>query len=170
MATVVVLNGTSSSGKTTVAKAFQERAPSLFLNVSIDSILYALPARALACIVEGKPIPGIEFRELVASYYACVRTLADRGHDLVIDNAVTARYQAEHLFAALEGHRALFVAVTAPAEVLRERERLRGDRRLGLAADQLATIDTWLTYDLRVDTSVMSADEAAQQIAAVLPR
>jgi chloramphenicol 3-O phosphotransferase len=39
VATIVVLNGTSSSGKTSIARAFQEAAPSLFLNFSIDSVL-----------------------------------------------------------------------------------------------------------------------------------
>ncbi|HYC61668.1 MAG TPA: AAA family ATPase [Thermoanaerobaculia bacterium] len=168
MATVVVLNGTSSSGKTTIAKAFQEIAGSVYLNFSIDSILYALPAGALECIRSGDPIPGIAFQELVAAYYACVRELASRGNDLVIDNAITARYQAKHLVEALDGQDVLMVFVGCSESVLREREIARGDRRIGLAADQLAGIERWLQYDLRIDTSVTSPAEGAANIAAAL--
>lgn len=168
MAIVVVLNGTSSSGKTTIARAFQEIAGSVYLNFSIDTILYALPASALASIRAGAPIPGIAFNELVAAYYACVRELATRGHDLVIDNAITARYQAEHLIAALDGHDVLMVFAGCPEAVLRDRELARGDRRLGLASDQLAGVERWLQYDLRIDTSITSPEDAASSIVAAL--
>ena len=168
MATVVVLNGTSSSGKTTIAKAFQELAGSVYLNFSIDSILDALPASALACIRAGDPIPGIAFKDLVAAYYACVRELASRGHDLVIDNAITARYQAEHFVTALDGHDVLMVFVGCPEPVLRGRENARGDRRVGLASDQLPGVERWLQYDVRIDTSITSPAEAAAQIVAAL--
>jgi len=168
VATIVVLNGTSSSGKTTVARAFQEVAGSIFLNFSIDSILYTLPQSALRTIVEGRPVPGKPFSEIVAAYYGCVKELADRGHDLVIDNAITAEYQARHLKNAVEGHDVLYVLVSCSPEILAERERARGDREPGLAAKQLTTIEKWLDYDLRVDTSAASAEENAARIAATL--
>jgi chloramphenicol 3-O phosphotransferase len=168
MATIVVLNGTSSAGKTTLARAFQERAGSLFLNFSIDSIITALPPSALRRIVDGLPIAGLPYQDLHASYYACVRELAALGRHLVIDNAITARRQAELFVNAVAGHRVLMVSVHAPADVLEERERKRGDRNIGLASRQLGTIDRWLDYDLRIDTSVVDADAAAMQIVEAL--
>ena len=168
MATVVVLNGTSSSGKTTVARAFQERAARVFLNFSIDSILYALPPRALDHLTNGTAIPGLPYQELDIAYYACLRELAALGRDLVTDNAITSRAQAERLVAAVTGHRVLLVSVYAPPEVLDERERARGDRVSGLASRQLATIDQWLEYDLAIDSSIESADSAAERIVAAL--
>jgi chloramphenicol 3-O phosphotransferase len=168
MSTVVVLNGTSSSGKTTLARAFQELAGSLFLNFSIDSILYALPQRALDRIVAGTTIPDLPYLELHTAYYACVRELAALGRDLVIDNAITSRAQAERLVAAVTGHRVLLVSVASPPEVLERRERARGDRNIGLASRQLATIDRWLEYDLRIDTSVLNPNEGAERIVAAL--
>jgi chloramphenicol 3-O phosphotransferase len=164
MATVVVLNGTSSSGKTTVARAFQNLAPGLFLNFSIDSILYALPQRDLDRITGGADVSDLDIAALVRAYYACVRRLLDLGHDLVIDHAVTARYHAEHLLAAVSSHRVLMVGLDCSAEVLLQRERERGDRRAGMALAQLAHIHSWLQYDLRFDTSEMPADEIARRI------
>lgn len=170
MAIVVVLNGTSSSGKTTIARAFQERAPSLFLNFSIDSILYALPPSALDRIVGGADISDLRLPELVRAYYGCVRRLLDLGHDLVIDHAITAQYHVDLLREATEGHRVLLVGLDCAAEILNEREKARGDRRVGLAAQQLATIHELLRYDLFIDTAAVGPEEAAARIAGHLYR
>lgn len=164
MATIVVLNGTSSSGKTTLARAFQELAGSVFLNFSIDSILYSLPRSAIDRLIAGSEISNLPYPELDAAYYACVRALAALGRDLVTDNAIVTRAQAERMIEAVAGHRVLLVSVFAPTEVLEQRERARGDRRPGMAVRQAATIDQWLDYDLRIDTSVESASAAAERI------
>jgi chloramphenicol 3-O phosphotransferase len=168
MATIVVLNGTSSSGKTTIARAFQEQAGPLFLNFSIDSILYALPESAIERIKRGDDISDLRFRELVRAFYACVKALASLGHDLVIDHAVISEAEAEMLKDAVGGDRVLMVGLQCPQDVLDERERARGDRRPGLAAAQCDRIHRWLRYDLVVDTSHVTAEEAARQIVAAL--
>lgn len=164
MATIVVLNGTSSSGKTTLARAFQELAGTVFLNFSIDSILYALPLSAVDALIAGTGISNLPYPELDAAYYACVRELAALGRDLVTDNAIVTRAQAERMIEAVAGHRVLLVSVSCPAEVLEDRERARGNRRPGLAARQAVTIDRWLDYDLRIDTSTESVEDAAERI------
>lgn len=168
MSTIVVLNGTSSSGKTTLARAFQELASSVFLNFSVDDIFYSLPPGAIERIVAGQTIPNLPFIEIHTAYYACVRELAALGRDLVIDNSITSRAQAERLVAAVEGHRVLMVSVSCSPEILEQREQARGDRHRGLAALQIETIDRWLEYDLRIDTSVGSAIEGAERIVEAL--
>ncbi|HET7707436.1 MAG TPA: AAA family ATPase [Thermoanaerobaculia bacterium] len=165
MATVVVLNGTSSSGKTTLARAFQSVAPTVFLNFSIDNILSALPVTAIQSITSGADISNIGIPELVRAYYACVRQLLDLGYDLVIDHAITARYHVEHLVAAVDSHRVIMVGLESPAEVLVERERARADRRPGMATAQLPRIHSWLIYDLTIDTSLVSPHDGARRIA-----
>jgi chloramphenicol 3-O phosphotransferase len=165
-----MLNGTSSSGKTSIARAFQELAPGIFLNFSIDSILFALPPSAIERIQRGAPIADLRYPELVRVFYGCVRTLASLGHDLVIDHAVITQAEAELLLAAVQGHRLLLVAVDCPLPLLVERERIRGDRRIGLAAAQYERIHQWLHYDLRIDSSLVTADEAARSIVFALGR
>jgi chloramphenicol 3-O phosphotransferase len=164
VSTVVVLNGTSSSGKTTLARAFQEVAPSLFLNFSIDSILYALPQSAVARIISGADISDLRFPELVRALYACVRQLLDLGHDLVVDHAVTSRHQAELLVAAVQAHEVLLVGLDCPVEVLARREKERRDRREGMAGQQRSRIHSWLVYDLLIDTSAVSEHDGAARI------
>lgn len=171
MATIVVLNGASSSGKTAIARAFQELAPRIFLNLSIDSVLYALPPSVLERTQRGEVSEReIRYPELVQGFYACVRELAGLGHDLIIDHAVTTSAVAEMLHAATRSHRTLLVGLDCPVEVLAGRERDRGDRRLGLAAGQCDRIHQWLDYELRIDTSLTGPEEAARSIVAVISR
>jgi chloramphenicol 3-O phosphotransferase len=168
MARVVVLNGTSSSGKTSVARAFQDLAPSLFLNFSIDSILQTLPPKVIARMQRSEEISDLRYPELARAYHACVRELLSLGHDLITDNAITARYQAELLVDAIAGHDVLLVGLDCRAAVLREREASRGDRRSGLAAQQLSGIHAWLEYDVMLDSAVLSPEESAAEIARLL--
>jgi chloramphenicol 3-O phosphotransferase len=44
---IVLLNGTSSSGKTTLAKALQRAMPTPYLHLGIDTVVFALPGRWL---------------------------------------------------------------------------------------------------------------------------
>src|ERR1044071_214555 len=123
MATVVVLNGTSSAGKTAIARALQEIAPRLFLDFSIDSILYALPPGILERLKRGEWTGDVRFLELVRGFYACVRELLALGHDLIIDHAVVTEAEADMLRAAVEGHEVLLVGLDCPVDILAERER-----------------------------------------------
>jgi chloramphenicol 3-O phosphotransferase len=164
VATVVVLNGASSSGKTTLARAFQEIAPKVFLNFSIDNVLYALPASAIDRITSGADITDLCLPELIRAYYACVRQLLELGHDLVIDHAVTARYHAEHLVSAVASHHVVLVGLDVPPEVLAQRERERGDRREGMAMQQHGRVHVLMHYDLMIDTSVVSPHDGARRI------
>jgi chloramphenicol 3-O-phosphotransferase len=44
---IILPNGTSSAGKTTLAKALQRRLPDPLLAVAIDTVVFALPDRWL---------------------------------------------------------------------------------------------------------------------------
>lgn len=161
MATIIVLNGTSSSGKTTLARVLQEQAATVLLNFSIDSVLYALPPRLIQNMISGEPLTEISYRDLVRAYYRCLKELADLGHSLISDNAITTQWQAELLVGAVEGHRAILVGIDCSAETVESRERARGDRRVGLARSQLPNIHKWLQYDVTVNSESQSLEDAA---------
>jgi len=58
----------------------------------------------------------------------------------------------------------LFVGVRCPLDVVRKRELERKDRTLGQAEAQFAVIHRWGAYDVEVDTSVLTPDEAVGRI------
>lgn len=164
MARIIVLNGTSSAGRSSVARAMQAFAPDVFLNFSIDSVLYALPEHILAKIMRGEPAPEIDYRSLVTGYYGCIRELAEAGNSLISDNAATTRWQTALLLDAVKEHDVTLVKVHCSVETAEAREAQRGDRRPGLARSQFENVHRWLDYDVAVDTELATPDANARII------
>ncbi|MCB0257983.1 MAG: hypothetical protein KDI55_30035, partial [Anaerolineae bacterium] len=44
---IIILNGTSSAGKSSLAKALQTQLPNPYLHLEIDTMVFALPKRYL---------------------------------------------------------------------------------------------------------------------------
>ena len=62
----------------------------------------------------------------------------------------------------------IMVKVICQIEELNKRERERGDRDIGLAANQFKYMESQTKYDFIVDTHVKSADECARLIIELL--
>ena len=161
---VICLNGTSSSGKTTIAHKLQELLPGIYLNFSIDNILYALPGSALFRMTHGQDISDLNYPQLVRSFNACVGRLAEMGNFLVIDNAMTTHEQVIDLLTSLEGFTVLLVGVHCSLEELNRREQNRQDRTIGEAAAQIDLVHRWFKYDLEIDSSTKPASALAVEI------
>jgi chloramphenicol 3-O phosphotransferase len=88
---LIVLNGTSSSGKTSIAQLLQEKLDVLYLNFSIDSVLYALPPSDLRAMIEGRKTTRDEYKytRLVHGFHAAIAGLLATGNRLIVDNAIT---------------------------------------------------------------------------------
>jgi chloramphenicol 3-O phosphotransferase len=83
--------------------------------------------------------------------------------DVFIDPAWLDGWRTE-----LENVESLLVGVMAPADILEQRERARGNRIVGEACAQVDVIHRGIEYDLTVDTSRQSPDECAREILAAL--
>jgi chloramphenicol 3-O phosphotransferase len=168
---VIVLNGTSSSGKTSIAKALQERLlPKLYLNFSIDSILYALPGSVLYRMTHGQDLSDIDYRALVKSYYRSAQALAQSGQSLILDDAVTEAEMAALLTERLTAFHPVIIGVHCGLQELERREVGRGDRTLGEAKGQFDVVHCFLKYDLKVDTTNSEPEKIASQILSHLTR
>lgn len=181
---VIVLNGTSSSGKSTLTRALQARLDGAWLGVGIDTVVYALPKAYLdqprwsevfryVPAESGSHAPyRIETGELghrlVDALHRMVAAMADAGLSVIVDHVLLEADWLPDLAERLEGHDVLFVGIRCPLEVVVERERARRDRTLGQATAQIDVVHRAGGYDLEVDTSALSAEEAAEAIAAVI--
>jgi chloramphenicol 3-O phosphotransferase len=167
---VIILNGASSSGKTSVAKALQELMPVLYLNFSIDSVLYALPQSELTNMIRGAPVskPEYDYDTLVRGYHASAAALLGSGNRLILDNAITKVDWRRDLAARLKPFQAVWVGVECSASELRAREERRGDRALGTAEREAALVHEHVRYDLVIDTSSCSSQQCASQIISAL--
>jgi chloramphenicol 3-O phosphotransferase len=70
--------------------------------------------------------------------------------------------------AAFADRDAWLIDVFCPVEVAVERERRRGDRAAGGAALFEVEVHRHGLYDIRVDTSALTPDEAAKQVVEAL--
>lgn len=170
---VIVLNGVSSVGKSSVAKAIQQSAKKPFLHVQMDDFLSMLPPRAI------EQEHGLVFRRIdsktidVQSGYIVKRALegmryaiaamADRGNHMIVDDVFFDSEDTEYrqLLGQFDFR---LIGLFAPLDVVRNRELVRGDREIGLAQGQFERVHKGRTYDLEVDTSQAPPDAIARSI------
>lgn len=165
MATVILLNGVGSAGKSSIAKALQAITAEPFLHVAMDAFLDMMPARYWdhpdglvfeTVQQDGKPAVVIKSgpvvdRALHGMRHA-VAAMARAGNNLIVDDVLLGNEMAEYasLLADVTFHA---VGVFAPLDVLEERERERGDRLVGLARWQYDRVHLGKRYALELDTS-----------------
>lgn len=167
--TIVLLNGTASSGKTSICRAFQDLMPTPWLNAGIDRFLWMLPARYL-----DRPLweevmglwdrPGEPGRVLISGMHRAVAALARSGNSVVADHVMVDPAWVRECAALFRDLPAWFVGVKVPLDLVVQRERDRKDRTLGEAAKQFPLVHGAAAYDFEVDTSVFTASDAADAI------
>lgn len=166
---IILLNGTSSSGKTSIVRALQDLLDEPFLDAGIDKFIWMLPRRyldrplwdeVLGLAVEA----GAVGHRLMSGMHQTIAALSKAGNSVVADHVlVEPQWLAEciDLFGRLP---ALFVGVRCPLDVVVQREAARKDRTLGQARAQFPLVHSHGIYDLEVDTSELSAKACALQI------
>lgn len=178
MAIVIILNGTTSAGKTSLARALQDVASRPFLHVRMDDFLSMQPRRLdnhpdgfVFARVEGTEPPEISITtgpygaKLISGMRRAVAALADSGLDLIIDDVWLneGAEQADYI-RLLSTHQVFFVGVSAPLAILEQREIARGDRDIGQARWQQGRVHVGATYDLEIDTGELTPEQAARSI------
>lgn len=167
--TILILNGASSSGKTTLLRELQTRLDPPFLEAGIDKFIWMLPKRYL-----DRPLwddvlglatqAGETGRWLVGGMHHAIAALSRQGICVIADHVLVEPAwvkQCAELFAGLPAY---LVGVRCPLDVLIEREQSRKDRTLGQAAAQFPLVHAHRTYDIEIDTSLLSPAECAGKI------
>jgi chloramphenicol 3-O phosphotransferase len=143
---IIVLNGASSAGKSTLAAALQARLPLPFWHWSIDHLRAAkvLPWSR----IDGGEFPWPGLREsFFDGFHRSIAAFAAAGNPLIVEHIVEREAWLRRLVGLLAGHDVFFVGVHCPLEELERRERLRGDRRLGEARADFAVTHGFGPYD-----------------------
>ncbi|MBA3871296.1 MAG: chloramphenicol phosphotransferase [Anaerolineae bacterium] len=175
---IILLNGASSSGKSSIVHELQGILDEPYLEAGIDKFLFMLPndylmkAHLWHQVIgyektdNGDLVPkvGAHGHQLMRGMHRAIAALASVGNNVVADHVMLDRLWLDDCIAVFEGFELLFVGVQCPIEVLEAREKDRGDRTVGHAAGQAKIIHQNCIYDLEVDTSMLSAGECAEQI------
>ena len=180
MAKVVILNGTSSAGKTSLAKAIQRLAKGPLLRVSMDDFLEMMPPRfandaeafSFQLVPDADPAEveietGPYGAALMRGMRTSVAALADQGLDLVVDDVMLEAGDQDHYREVLSAHAPIFVAVRCALETAEQRERDRGDRDIGQARWQFPRVHADRDYEFEVWTDRETPEACAGKIVSV---
>lgn len=172
MTQVLVLNGGSSSGKSSIARALQEILPSTWLTFGVDVLIDALPGRGEdpRSGIVFEPDGGItmtpEYTAVEDAWYAGLATMARNGARLILDEVLlSAAAGQRRLRATLDGLDVVWVGVHCDPAVAVDREVRRKDRMPGMAASQALVVHAGVDYDVEVDSTDRSAEDCAVSIA-----
>jgi len=183
---LILVNGPSSAGKSTLCRALQAAIERPYLVVGFDDFVFmsapryyrgadtgrqgetdaftALGAEMVTTSLPGAPASvtakfGPVFRSLLDSMAPAVRALVDGGNAVIFDHVLHDRAMYESYRAATAALDIFTVGVTCPLDILEARERARGDRVQGRARGLVDVVHGFMDYDAMVDTG--SADTAA---------
>jgi chloramphenicol 3-O phosphotransferase len=173
---VIVLNGTSSSGKSGIARCLQAILPDPWIVLGIDTLIRALPvasvpspvsAAGLVFADDGTVVIDPVFQRLQVAFSAGVAAMVQAGARVIVDDVFLSSAASQQRWQqALDGLEVLWVGVRCEVAVAAERELARGDRVPGLAASQAEVVHLGVSDDLQVDTTRTEAIECAREIAA----
>lgn len=183
---VIVLNGTSSAGKSTLASTLQARLADVgecWIVMGLDDFLGKLPwawvtygdhvgehadqGMAFAMVdgeVEWRVGPVGE--RIFVAYRSAVAAVARAGINVIVDEVLLSEDDWKGWQDQLEGLDVLWVAVTSDLAVVEQRERDRNDRMIGLARSQHSVVHQHAVYDVQVDTAIMDPAAASAAILA----
>ena len=128
---IILLNGASSAGKSTLARALQAQLEEPFLCFSLDLFLFdgkVLPKRR----DHDGPYSWPVMRPLLfEGYFRCLAALAGAGNNLIVDYIIETHDQMNRLASLTAPFDVFYVGVDCPLPELERRERERGDRKIG---------------------------------------
>lgn len=183
---VIVLNGPSSSGKTTLAAALQRRfaaAGECWFVYAMDDYFARVPFDWVTAgkhvgahaedgvvleIVDGafRMRLGPIGRRVLAAWRGAVGSAARAGLNVIADDVVLTEAEWRAWQVELDGLDAHWVRVHIALDVLEARERDRSDRMPGHARAQYEDSYRYPAYDAEVDTGTLDPDAAAAAVLA----
>ncbi|MEO7911312.1 MAG: AAA family ATPase [Roseiflexaceae bacterium] len=162
---IILLNGPSSAGKTTIAKAIQQTIDQPFWHVASDQFVESrmLPGRRAEGGDFAWPLMRPRFFD---AFHRCLPAIAGAGNNLVVDHVIEFAKWMRELVDLLEPFDVFFVGVRCPLAELERRERERGDRTIGEARDHQAVVHSFGRYDYEIDSTNDPSVNAQRIIAA----
>lgn len=182
---IIFLNGTSSSGKTTLAYALQEQLTEPWIHIALDQFRDGLPlkyrglnAPAGTTGEQGLNVVPVNSGDMsytdirfggvgktvLKGMRRAIAAMADAGNNVIIDDIILQQEFLDDYLYVLQDFEVVFVGVKCPEDVTNRREQARPGRFPGTAMGHLAICHAHDTYDVEVDTSVHDPRECALRV------
>ena len=192
MSNVILLNGCSSAGKTTLAVALQNQLKEPYQHVALDQFRDGMPGRVRGLnspagdpgasglnVVPGKLngewVTHIQFGDygerVLAAMRRTVASLTELGCNVIVDDLLFERAYLDDYVQVLDPNKTWFIGVKCSLDVVHQREALRPGRFPGTAVSHYEQVHAHgAAYDLDVDTSDAKATDLSYAIIARLQR
>ena len=160
---VILLNGASSSGKSTLALGLQAALREPFWHFSIDHLNVANVLPKLR--IEAGEFVWSDLRaSFFEGFHRCLPALAAAGNNLIVEHIVETQAWMQRLVHLLTAVDVFFVGLHCPLQELERREKQRSNRRIGEARTDFETTHTFCLYDFEV----LSALPVEHNVSAVI--
>ncbi len=186
---IILLNGSSSAGKTTLAITLQQLLRDPWHHIALDQFrdgmggryrgLNSPPgtpgARGLNVVPVSRGndrVTEVRFgdlgKQVLRGMRRAIAAFAAEGNNVIIDDLM---FEPGFLFDyvnTLAGFEVLFVGVRCPIDVVNAREAKRPGRFPGTATSHFDVVHKHCVYDIEVDTGASTPRQCAEQIIARL--
>ena len=159
---VLLLNGPSSAGKSSIAKALRQRLSEAGRGTVVISLDDYLQMSA------NKPSWEDDVFAIMPHMCEDITKALQDGKTVIIDHVITSVRIWQALWNVVSGFQMKTVLVRCDVETLRRREAQRGDRCAGSAEASLQYLYPKAGYDLCVDSSEASPEALAEEIIGAL--
>lgn len=159
---VIFLNGVTSSGKTSIVEALQEREDIFFYVIANDLFEQMIGDKYL------RKDYWKYLSEVIIMMYHTAKLYSDMGKNVLIDGILVEREEIkphyEQLLEILKDNPLDIVEVYCPIDICRKRNCMREDRYETQSEEQLKLMAENIKYSMRVDTNIYSSEECAERI------
>jgi chloramphenicol 3-O phosphotransferase len=181
--TVIIINGPSAVGKSSIIKAFQARQVTPWLSIGIDNFFvgvlpskfyledepehYAVMHGVASEDAHGKLFTlqiGPEGQKIIRGMHRAIAAYAREGNNVIVDYIKYDSAWISDLQESLKGIKVLWVGVTASLETIQQREKERGTSPEGHARSVYHTVHEGMRYDLMLNTDLITPGQAAEKI------
>lgn len=182
---IIVINGTSSVGKSSIAKEIHLMTKRPFVTFCMDGFFSMLNPRFdglgvdhlrnrdgdfklgfyTSDISQGYRIEVGELgQKLDFAMAQCVAVCANRGLNLVVPTVISSKELFHHYKFSFQKFESFFVYVDCDRDEIKRRETSRDDRLKGTSLDLLDRFETKNDHDLIIDSTTKSPKELAIEI------
>jgi chloramphenicol 3-O phosphotransferase len=177
---LIVLNGGSSSGKTAIARAFQDLAPECWMQLGIDLFWYAIPPSQLD-MQQVRPeyntwdvevdadgvawfsvTPGPLLEKAMHARYKAIRVYLDDGINVIADDLFWKRDWLVDFLRIFEGYEVWLVGIHVSDEEGARRESERYSRIAGTNRGSARAAHADAEYDFELDSTDIPVPELAR--------
>jgi len=180
---IILLNGTSSAGKTTVARAIQDVNPTPLQHISLDHFRDGMAGRYRGMnshddepgtrglnVVPVGGMTQLRFGDVgrltLRGMRRAAAAFAATGIDVIVDDLLLEPDFLRDYLEVFAGFDVTFVGVHCDVDTLKAREQARPGRFPGTAVAHMKQVHAGCEYDVEVDTARIAPRECAERVLA----